>query len=323
MIKRLLLFNTLLLTSFFAFSQNIAVEKFYADVTDQSARITDKKTDQNNKVCAIVKIETPLSLSDFSFDAGMIGIEHSEQRTGEVWVWLPSGAQRLTIIHKHLGAVRNYEFGEPLQAGMVYIMKLAGKVTTIVEDAITQQFLVVTCNIEGSTIEIKGYGREAFTNGLFSKLLPFGKYQYQVDAPKYQSSVGSFEITAAGKTQIKIDLIPNFSNVKISADGSIYINEVLKGENNWSGDLVKGSYKLEIKKPSHHTATKVFEVEANKDIVVQAPVPTPMYGKIQINSNVLGSIFIDGKDTKETAPVILDKILAGQHIIKLKADGYK
>ncbi|MDR1898257.1 MAG: hypothetical protein LBR10_15880 [Prevotellaceae bacterium] len=126
----------------------LAVESFTKDETDQTARITHERKDQNNKVCAIVKIETPLLLQDFTFEAGMAGVRHSEQRTGEIWVWLSPGTQRLTIHHKHLGTIRNYPFGEALKEATVYTMKLkSGNVKTIVEENAALQYFVVNCAI--------------------------------------------------------------------------------------------------------------------------------------------------------------------------------
>ena len=94
-----------------ASAQQLAVESFTMDEKDQTARIHNSRKDQNNKLCAIVKIETPLQLQDFTFDAGSVGIAHTEQKTGEIWVYLSPGARRLTINHKHLGTVHAKGWG--------------------------------------------------------------------------------------------------------------------------------------------------------------------------------------------------------------------
>jgi protein TonB len=327
MIRKLVLIQLLLAICLTAFSQQLAIESFEPNITDQTARYgDDARKDQNDKQCAIVKINTSLKSNDLDCNVGTAGVHNTEQKAGEVWVWLSAGTTKIKIGSTALNATTGwYPFPAPLSESTVYEMKLkSGTVTTIVEDAIMQQFLVASCLIAGATIDIDGYGREAFEkDGSFQKQLPFGKYRYQVGAPKYQSSAGVFEITAKGKTILSVELQPNYSKVSITADGNIYINEELKGPNSWSGELVKGNYKLEVKKPSHRTAVKLFEVEANKDLTLQAPAPTPMYGKLQITSNKTSAdIYIDGERVNETTPAILDKILVGQHTIKVKADGY-
>jgi hypothetical protein len=67
-------------------NDNIAVESFSMDEHDQEARIMSKKTDHNNKVCAIIRIETPLPLQDFTFEAGMIAVTATEQKTATPYV---------------------------------------------------------------------------------------------------------------------------------------------------------------------------------------------------------------------------------------------
>ncbi|MDR2813037.1 MAG: PEGA domain-containing protein, partial [Prevotellaceae bacterium] len=175
----------------------MGVESFTRDDRDQAARVTSPRKDQNDKVCAIVRIETPLLLQDFTFDAGMIAVMHTEQRKGEIWLWLSPGAQRLTIQHKYLGVVRNYEFGESLKEATVYIMKLkSGTVKTVVEDNVTLQYMEVHCGIEGATIKIDDEAPEPFTDGKFQKALSYGKHRYTVEAPMHHPESGVKEVTA-------------------------------------------------------------------------------------------------------------------------------
>jgi hypothetical protein len=96
-------------------NNKLAVESFAKDEKDKSARITNPRKDQNDKVCAIVKIETPEQLQYMTFDAGMTSVEHSEQKKGEIWLWMSPGSQKLTITYEYPGTVRNYPFGEALK----------------------------------------------------------------------------------------------------------------------------------------------------------------------------------------------------------------
>ncbi|HSE43657.1 MAG TPA: PEGA domain-containing protein, partial [Acidobacteriota bacterium] len=48
----------------------------------------------------------------------------------------------------------------------------------------------------------------------------------------------------------------------------------------------------------------------------------PKYGSITINCEPFGNAFIDGQPIGET-PIPLRKILAGQHVISIKREGFK
>jgi hypothetical protein len=113
----------LLLISTMAFSQKIEVESFDSEELGIGARIESRK-DQNDEVCALLKLRTPLLLQGFTFGAGMIAVVATEQKANEIWIYLSPGARWLTINHKNYGSIYNYEFGYPLKAATVYIMKL-------------------------------------------------------------------------------------------------------------------------------------------------------------------------------------------------------
>ncbi|MDR1896759.1 MAG: PEGA domain-containing protein, partial [Prevotellaceae bacterium] len=192
-------------------AQEIAVESFTADETDQTARVASPRKDQNGKVCAIVKIETVLLLQDFNFDAGSSGIAHTEQKAGEIWVYLSPGTLRLTIQHTHLGVIRNYQFGEALKEATVYIMKLkSGRVTTVIEANVALQYIEIVCAEEGATVRIDDTEPEPFVEGKFQKLLSYGKHKYTVEAPGYHPESGMAEITAQKSEPVKIALKPKF-----------------------------------------------------------------------------------------------------------------
>jgi formylglycine-generating enzyme required for sulfatase activity len=300
----------------------IAVESFAMDEADLSARVTDARNDKNGKKCAIVKVVTSMQWSDCTFDTGIAGVVHTEQHMGEIWVWLPAGASRLTIVHKNYGDLRNYSFGAPLKEATVYIMRLKTPSGTGGGSEITGQYFVARCAVSGAMIEIEGYAREVFDDGVYNKYLPIGKYRYQVDAPRYQSNKGTFEITAQGKTEQNITLVPNFSKVTLTADGDIYINEEKKATNSWTGELTKGIYKVEVRKPSHQAVTQQLTVEANKDVNLKLPAPQPLYGMLKVESNREADIYIDGANTGQRSPDVIQRVPVGKHTVTLKATGY-
>ncbi|MDR3367179.1 MAG: PEGA domain-containing protein [Prevotellaceae bacterium] len=238
-----------------ASAQNLAVESFARDDSDQSARIKEKRTDQNNKVCAIIKIETPLLLKDFTFDVGMAAVEHTEQRTGEIWLWLSPGVRKLTIQHAHLGVVRNYPLSEALKEATVYIMRLrSGSVRTVVEDNVQLQYIEVECNVAGATIKIDNEKPEVFTNGKFSKAVSYGKHRYTVEAPMYHPESGIREVTVEKSAPLTVELRPQFGQLTINTTpepgAEVFIDDEKRGKSPLTiGRLKSGTHKIRVVKP--------------------------------------------------------------------------
>jgi len=183
-LHKLIVYAAIAFGTFDATAQTIAVKSFRKLETDQEARIVSPKTDGNGKKCAIIKVVT--SQTGFVFDFGLIGnAVATEQKTGEIWVWVPSGARKVTISHQQLGVLRNYPFEVDIEQAAVYEMTLTtGKVMTTVEEEITTQWLVISTDPVDAMI----YLNDQFVkNGTYQTKLKRGTYDYRVEAPLYHT----------------------------------------------------------------------------------------------------------------------------------------
>ena len=104
-------------------AQNISVKSFRLLETDLTANTAGTmKRDQNNEVSALIKVVT--TETGFAFDGGMLGIVGTEQRTGEIWVYVPQKSRKITLSHQKLGVLRDYYYPVPVEAGRTYEMVL-------------------------------------------------------------------------------------------------------------------------------------------------------------------------------------------------------
>ena len=113
-------------------AQKISVEAFNRIDRDMGARVA-KVRDINSDLCALIKIETIETGFEFS---GCI-IEKTEQKTGEIWVFVSPGVKFLTIKHKDFGVLRNYQFPQSIESGVVYQMKLSTEAKEVKIDTST------------------------------------------------------------------------------------------------------------------------------------------------------------------------------------------
>ena len=212
--QRIILTIALLFIIMEANSQSIVVKGFRKIESDQDARIYSAKTDQNGKKCAIIKAVT--SQTGFVFDFGGIGnAVATEQKTGEIWVWVPAGARKVTISHQQLGVLRNYPFDIDIEEATVYEMVLTtGTVTTIVDEQIVSQWLVIKTDPADAMIYIDN---QFVKNGEYQAKLKPGSYTYRVEAPLYHTDAGKLKIVDS-KKELNVKLKPAFGYLTVTSE---------------------------------------------------------------------------------------------------------
>lgn len=113
-------------------AQEIKIEDFQKLERDMSAR-TAKVKDVNGDLCALLKIET----TEKGFEFSGCNIEKTEQKTGEIWLFASPGVKFITIKHKDFGVLRNYQFPQSIESGVVYQIKLSTKAKEVKIDTST------------------------------------------------------------------------------------------------------------------------------------------------------------------------------------------
>ena len=120
--KALLLVLTIII-SLSTNADGISVVGFRLLDTDLTANTRGtSRTDQNGETAALIKIVT--LEQGFSFDGGSLGIVGTASKNGEIWLYVPRHAQKLTISHKSFGVLRDYFYPIPIQGGRTYEMLL-------------------------------------------------------------------------------------------------------------------------------------------------------------------------------------------------------
>ncbi len=174
-----------------ALSQQISVESFTPLENDLTANTAGTmKKDQNGKTCALIKVVT--SEKGFNFDVGILGVVATEQKVGEIWVYVPEKIRFITIAHPRLGVLRNYPIPQQVESARTYELRLVtGKVHTVIEEAQTDQFVVFHISPADAILEFDGQPLLLDAEGSASCFKPFGKYQYRIERKDYHTEVGS------------------------------------------------------------------------------------------------------------------------------------
>ena len=312
-----------------AFAQNISVKSFKALPMDLTASsLEGKRIDQNGDVAALIKVVT--TETGFVFEGGTLGIVDTKQTPGEVWVWVPRAARKITIKHPKLGVLRDYYYPIEIEAERTYEMVLTtAKIETIVKEEVTQQYLIFELEPKNATLEVNDQLWSVDANGTALQFVDLGTYTYRVRAANYETDAGVVTVDDPDPDHpktVKVKLKSNFAEVTLTvdADAEIWVNNDKKGVRSWTGSLGKGTYKIECKQEGHETSMISREITAEMNgQTITLPAPSPIYGSLNVESTPIGAtIYIDGKEVGKT-PRYIDEVLIGRRALRLVKEGYE
>lgn len=240
--------------------EEISVTKFSCLTNDLTARVIAPKRDQNNEVCAIIKIVTKDKSLFFEPDA--LGITAREDQPGEIWLYVPRGAKRITIKHERFGIIRNYFYPEPINEAMVYEMMLyvpeekgTRVVERVVEKLATAQALMMNYSPATAQIYIDDTLRTA-RNGAYSEVFPVGEHKYRVCREHYVEETGTFDIVPEHPTVLNVQLPAAYGFIQVKTDipaASLAINGDNKGVTPYQTDTIPtGQYIVKVEKRNYY-----------------------------------------------------------------------
>lgn len=126
-------------------AQQFSVASFKHLPNDVTAFISPER-DLNDEDCGLIKV---IASEDFVFSTPL-GIVKREDKTGEIWLWLPRGSKKLTIKHADYGVIRDYALPWKVESHMTYELRIDEPVRelkgTVAEPVVTfvTDTLVVT-----------------------------------------------------------------------------------------------------------------------------------------------------------------------------------
>lgn len=183
-----------------ALAQSISVESFNMDQMDLTANQQGTTVmDQNGEKCALIKIIT--TETGFSFDVGSLGVQKTEQKTGEIWVYVPHGIRKITLSH---ATFPRLEYALPMAIAKARTYKMVLKAEKlIVSDK--KQTLNIKFSPSNATVIIDGEMVEA-QNGQATLELQVGNHKYNVVAKGYVGQEGMVSLKESGPGKLIVEL---------------------------------------------------------------------------------------------------------------------
>lgn len=245
----LLLF--LLVVPHSATAQNkIQVTSFQRMETDITARITAPQRDQNGEICALIRIVS--TEKDFMFEPDALGIVARENKPGEIWLYVPRGARRISIMHEKYGVLRNYFYPDLIEKATVYEMELSAG-DEAKEMAVDTNMQLVVMRPEPAIADIYVDDEKMPTEkGLFTATMKKGTHTYRVEAPMYAPEAGIIDLGSEQKI-MSVALKPRFGYLEVFSlpeqDAKVYIDNELAGETPYKSDRMPlKDYQVRVEK---------------------------------------------------------------------------
>lgn len=275
--KRLQTILFFLLIGLQCFAQNdrgMSVVSFRSLQNDMTANRRDtERRDRNRRLAALIKIVTPEK--GFQFDGGSLGIVDTKYMPGEVWLYVPERAQKLTIAHDKYGVLREYYYTEAIEGGRTYELVL---------DLGVGRFMTYACGYNDASVFLDG---DSIGLSPITQLYTFyGKHHIKCVKGKLEGEM-DFEVMPEGTTVINVemqDMSRYYHNVTISVpdNAEIYYEGQQKAVGAWRVELKEGSYQIETRKAGCEPSVSVVNVtnDGNTQFTVDAPVPFHGYLRV-------------------------------------------
>ncbi len=297
-IKHLFLIAILFPLALITHAQQISVKSFRALPNDMDARQNYPLKDQNGEICAIIKVQT--LEKGFYFDIGSLGITKTEQKPGEIWVYVPHGARKITITHEKFLPLRDYFFTESITEGTCYeLVLVSGKVvTSVVENEVESQWLIINTEPAGADVYINDAptGKTPYQNEL-----PVGKYTYRLQKELYLNEAGVVELlTGSEKKKLDVKMKPNFGSIQLSTTpengSSVILNGLETGKITpcTFDKLPKGEHTITVSHDMYATATKHITLSAGETLPVSIDLK-PTFSEITLHSEPKADLYVNGQ----------------------------
>lgn len=250
---------------------------------DADASSYYKKTDVNDKVCAIIKVtpDNPLSGRLILETLGGLRPElppgnesnFREKDHGEWWFWVSPQISNITFTCH--GYTPTDTIGVALKPGRVYRVSLhVESSVSYVQNSKPRPFTGIKMRINPSGARVlygtdNSYSIGSFEvyDGIFEQYLPQGHYYFKIEKDYYTTWTKEIDITN-GKAEITVELKPNFGQIVVDSNPSgsdVFIDGKLIGPTPIKSPikLSGGKHELRVQKQDYYAKILSITVEPN------------------------------------------------------------
>ncbi len=323
--KLILLIGTFLFYCSTSFADEFKIISFQKDNTDIAAIINDfKRLDDNDEICAIIKVRTDLSGLGFTSSSNIVG--NVIFKNGEYWVYVSGGTRQLSVFSD--GFIKlSYNLPEEIVGGAVYLLALSAKSGGVMQTG--KGTLIITSNPDVVDVSIDGFPDLIKQTPCSFENYMAGRYRFSFQRDRYNRFDSVITIEKNIQKQINVTLTPSWGNLIVTSN--IENTEFIINNKNYKGNSLQlsgeilgldpGTYKLLATKENHRNKEIDIIVNTGKtnnyDIIL-VPIKTAFTLTTQPSG---ASIYIDNIFHGES-PLTSESLIIGNHNIRVAKKGY-
>lgn len=295
-IKRLFVILLLTVVSLnLVHAQEFSIRDFFLAQTDLTANTPGTMVrDQNGRLCALIKVETPLD--DLTYNVGILGITETKRVGGEFWVYVPFGIRKISISHQEFGMIRDFYFPVDIESGRTYILKLNTPASRRTYDSSKTQMLVLEVEPKEAKVRIN-YSPVKLDEGVFEEEYFLGKYDLDVTAERYHDLKTTIEISDPDSPcYVNVSLKPKFGWLTINCEGDekLYLDDQRQFFTpGIEFDLNSSTYRVRLEKPLHKPYETTVSITDSLSVMLN-PVFVPVYRDLSLTVGRNAQIWING-----------------------------
>lgn len=291
--------------------------------TIEPMTVAMQRTDFNNEICALVKVQLPIAGT--GFEGNLIG--DTPFKINEYWVYLTPGTKMLHIkapgYYPLMADFRELGLG-PLAGKTVYYLVVEPEVQAgVAAPKVETNYVVVTLTPPTATVRIDGQPVDVVDGSVMS-LLKLGTHSYQAEAAGYEPTSGTFQIAAAQKTSLNLALKSRKAYLDVASlpGTAILVNGSRRGTEKVRLELSPGLYNVELKRDGFKPHAQTVELKSSEEFRLEFTEFVPVYGVLNVSYRPVGAkIALDGKPLGES-PLNLSNVPVGSHKLTIEAAGY-
>ena len=303
-------------------------------MTDQDGRSFYRELDQNDNLCALIKVTVVGELpNELIMEVGSLGVHkriYDPNGTGELWFYVPYQTKNIWLKCATLDPIGPLPVR--LSEGAVYRLKVrsnaTSKVVTNVE--LSANYLKVVLNAEGATISL-GKSKECemlsrIVNGnIFSVRLNYGTYHYRIEHPDYMTATGTVEVSGT-MGDLNVELRPAWGTLEIESSpegAAVYVSGRRVGTTPCTVERVKaGEVEVRLQHDYCYPLTDKVEVASGGETTRRNYQLRLQVGKVTVKCpDREAEIWIDNKLYGKGSWTGYISSLSS-HIVEARRDGY-
>lgn len=276
--------------------------------TDLDASTYQPKLDQNDNLCALIKVTVTNTLKNpLVLDVGGLAVvARVEQENGEIWYYVPAQVKNLNF------SCQDYTRPAPvpvsLQPGRVYRLTIVSDavISTVTTAVVSANFLKIRTEPQNVHITLWNESGdkvvdEILNDGNFTRKLNHGDYHYLAEHRLYKPREGVVKVSAENDIYT-IALEPDYGIVKVNTEpesgADIYINDFRVGQSPLASGVKvpSGRCTIRAQRQDYYSVEQTVEVEGNGIEQTVTLKMKPQYGEVTcVSEDPEAEIWVDNE----------------------------